>query len=217
MMAGEISAEEYEEVIKTVVPEEARPKFKPVGKIDLDSLNKKPAPAKKEAPVEESQLLAEVRREMAEDMKTTVEEKKPVKDVHKEEVEVKPELPVVEEKQEVIVEEKNNMLYVNNNKVDFYSVSDAAKEYDYTSEDDFYNRNSGAGYIYYIIGDVVFVRFSASGDAFSDELYFVDNNGKIIKKINGENADMILSRNTGIIDSVEVRRNFLSVYFIIKN
>ena len=100
-----ISIEGYEqpkkeEVIKTVVPEEARPKFKPVGKIDLDSLNKKPAPAKKEAPVEESQLLAEVRREMAEDMKTIVEEKKPVKDVHKEEVKVKPELPVVEEKQE---------------------------------------------------------------------------------------------------------------------
>ena len=100
-----ISIEGYEqpkkeEVIKTVVPEEARPKFKPVGKIDLDSLNKKPAPAKKEAPVEESQLLAEVRREMAEDMKATVEEKKPVKDVHKEEIEVKSELPVVEEKQE---------------------------------------------------------------------------------------------------------------------
>ena len=100
-----ISIEGYEqpkkeEVIKTVVPEEARPKFKPVGKIDLDSLNKKPAPAKKEVPVEESQLLAEVRREMAEDMKATVEEKKPVKDVHKEEIEVKPELPVVEEKQE---------------------------------------------------------------------------------------------------------------------
>ena len=100
-----ISIEGYEqpkkeEVIKTVVPEEARPKFKPVGKIDLDSLNKKPAPAKKEVPVEESQLLAEVRREMAEDMKATVEEKKPVKDVHKEEVEVKPELSVVEEKQE---------------------------------------------------------------------------------------------------------------------
>jgi len=28
-------------MIKTVVPEEARPKFKPVGKIDLDNLNKK--------------------------------------------------------------------------------------------------------------------------------------------------------------------------------
>ena len=28
-----------EDVIKTVVPEDARPKFKPVGKIDLDKLN----------------------------------------------------------------------------------------------------------------------------------------------------------------------------------
>ena len=27
-----------EDVIKTVVPEDARPKFKPVGKIDLDKL-----------------------------------------------------------------------------------------------------------------------------------------------------------------------------------
>lgn len=33
------------EEIKTVVPEDARPKFKPVGKIDLDKLNRRPAPA----------------------------------------------------------------------------------------------------------------------------------------------------------------------------
>lgn len=35
------------EEIKTVVPEDARPKFKPVGKIDLDKLNRRPAPAQK--------------------------------------------------------------------------------------------------------------------------------------------------------------------------
>ena len=41
------------EEIKTVIPEDARPKFKPVGKIDLDSLNRKPAPApEKEVVVE---------------------------------------------------------------------------------------------------------------------------------------------------------------------
>ena len=34
---------EKEEVVKTVVPEEARPKLKQVGKIDLDSLNRRPA------------------------------------------------------------------------------------------------------------------------------------------------------------------------------
>ena len=35
---------EKEEVVKTVIPEEARPKLKQVGKIDLDNLNKKTAP-----------------------------------------------------------------------------------------------------------------------------------------------------------------------------
>ena len=36
------------EEIKTVVPEDARPKFKPVGKIDLDKLNRKPVVEKVE-------------------------------------------------------------------------------------------------------------------------------------------------------------------------
>ncbi len=36
--------------VKTVVPEEARPKFKTVGKIDLDNLNKKSAPKPEPAP-----------------------------------------------------------------------------------------------------------------------------------------------------------------------
>lgn len=35
---------EKDDVMKTVIPEEARPKFKQVGKIDLDSLNKRTAP-----------------------------------------------------------------------------------------------------------------------------------------------------------------------------
>ena len=38
------------EEIKTVVPEDARPKFKPVGKIDLDKLNRRPAPAPQPEP-----------------------------------------------------------------------------------------------------------------------------------------------------------------------
>ena len=43
------------EEIKTVVPEDARPKFKPVGKIDLDKLNRRPAPAQeKEKEAEKS-------------------------------------------------------------------------------------------------------------------------------------------------------------------
>ena len=40
-----------EEVVKTVIPEDVRPKFKQVGKIDLDSLNKRPAPKAAEQPV----------------------------------------------------------------------------------------------------------------------------------------------------------------------
>ena len=40
-----------EEVVKIVIPEDVRPKFKQVGKIDLDSLNKRPAPKVAEQPV----------------------------------------------------------------------------------------------------------------------------------------------------------------------
>ena len=40
-----------EEVVKTVIPEDVRPKFKQVGKIDLGSLNKRPAPKVAEQPV----------------------------------------------------------------------------------------------------------------------------------------------------------------------
>ena len=40
-----------EEVVKTVISEDVRPKFKQVGKIDLDSLNKRPAPKVAEQPV----------------------------------------------------------------------------------------------------------------------------------------------------------------------
>ena len=44
-----------EETVKTFAPEDSRPKFKPIGKIDLDSLNKKkPAPAVNPQPVEKA-------------------------------------------------------------------------------------------------------------------------------------------------------------------
>ena len=47
-----------EDVIKTVVPEDARPKFKPVGKIDLDKLNRKPVVEKvEEKKVEEQEVV----------------------------------------------------------------------------------------------------------------------------------------------------------------
>ena len=46
------------EEIKTVVPEEVRPKFKPVGKIDLDKLNHRPA-VEKEPDTEIKEVLTE--------------------------------------------------------------------------------------------------------------------------------------------------------------
>ena len=46
------------EEIKTVVPEDARPKFKPVGKIDLDKLNRRPA-APAPAPAQEKEKEVE--------------------------------------------------------------------------------------------------------------------------------------------------------------
>ena len=81
-----------EEVVKVVVPEDARPKFKPVGKIDLDNLNKKPAAQKVEDPV------------TVEEPKPVVEEKKPepVKPVEA----PKPEPVIVEEPKPEVVEEK---------------------------------------------------------------------------------------------------------------
>ena len=59
-----------EDVIKTVVPEDARPKFKPVGKIDLDKLNgrktekvEKEPEQKKETVVERPVVKPEVKKE----------------------------------------------------------------------------------------------------------------------------------------------------------
>lgn len=59
------------EEIKTVVPEDVRPKFKPVGKIDLDKLGQKPAPVREKEKEEE-----ELPEKMIEEKK--VEEPVPV-------------------------------------------------------------------------------------------------------------------------------------------
>lgn len=62
------------EEIKTVVPEDARPKFKPVGKIDLDKLNRRPA-APAPAPAQEKEKEVEKAVVVEE---TKVEEPAPV-------------------------------------------------------------------------------------------------------------------------------------------
>ena len=90
-----------EEVVKTVVPEDARPKFKPVGKIDLDNLNKKPSKSKVEEPVVEPEPVKVVEEKQPE-VEKVVEKPAPVVE------EKQPEpVKIAEEKQsEVIVEEK---------------------------------------------------------------------------------------------------------------
>ena len=90
-----------DDVIKTVIPEDVRPKFKPVGKIDLDKLNRKveKAPVKEEP---KPQPVAAEEKKVAEEVKPVVNE------VKKEEVTVTPatsELkPVKEEPKPVVVE-----------------------------------------------------------------------------------------------------------------
>ena len=93
-----ISIEGYEEpkkeeVVKTVVPEDARPKFKPVGKIDLDNLNKKSVAPKVEEKTEEPEQIEVVVEKQPEPVKV-VEEIAPVKE------EKQPEpIKIIEEKQ----------------------------------------------------------------------------------------------------------------------
>ena len=82
-----------EDVIKTVVPEDARPKFKPVGKIDLDKLNgRKPEKVEKEPEQKQEEPVVE-RPVVKPEVKKEPEKREP--EVKKEEV-VTPPVSVVE-------------------------------------------------------------------------------------------------------------------------
>ena len=63
-----------EEVVKAVVPEDARPKFKPVGKIDLDKLNRKHTVEKEKEAEPDKPVIEEVK---AEEPVSVVEAPKP--------------------------------------------------------------------------------------------------------------------------------------------
>ena len=52
-----------EEVVKTVVPEDVRPKFKPVGKIDLDKLNRNHTVEKEKEVEPEKPVVEEIKAE----------------------------------------------------------------------------------------------------------------------------------------------------------
>lgn len=106
------SKKEKEEVVKTVIPEEARPKLKQVGKIDLDNLNKKTAPKVVEPVakvIEQTPKAEPVVEKVVERKETPQPEKETPKPVVVEEK--KPEsapqpapAPVLEEKKEPKIE-----------------------------------------------------------------------------------------------------------------
>ena len=106
------SKKEKEEVVKTVIPEEARPKLKQVGKIDLDNLNKKTAPKVVEPAakvIEQTPKAEPVVEKVVERKETPQPEKETPKPVVVEEKKPDPApqpapAPVLEEKKEPKIE-----------------------------------------------------------------------------------------------------------------
>lgn len=106
------SKKEKEEVVKTVIPEEARPKLKQVGKIDLDNLNKKTAPKVVEPAakvIEQTPKAESVVEKVVERKETPQPEKETPKPVVVEEKKPEPApqpapAPVLEEKKEPKIE-----------------------------------------------------------------------------------------------------------------
>ena len=106
------SKKEKEEVVKTVIPEEARPKLKQVGKIDLDNLNKKTAPKVVEPVakvIEQTPKAEPVVEKVVERKETPQPEKETPKPVEVEEKKPEPApqpapAPVLEEKKEPKIE-----------------------------------------------------------------------------------------------------------------
>ena len=106
------SKKEKEEVVKTVIPEEAHPKLKQVGKIDLDNLNKKTAPKVVEPVakvIEQTPKAEPVVEKVVERKETPQPQKETPKPVVVEEKKPEPApqpapAPVLEEKKEPKIE-----------------------------------------------------------------------------------------------------------------
>ena len=95
----EVEAPKSNDVIKTVVPEEVRPKFKPVGKIDLDKLNHRKAEKEPAAIIKEETVTPQ-----SEHLDPATE-KEPATMVRQESVEKQETTPVVVEKKSVVIEQ----------------------------------------------------------------------------------------------------------------
>ena len=124
-----ISDEQYEALVKKEKEKkkeeeapkvEARQEFKPLGKIDLDSLNKRPATAApKETPKTEAAAGSPVKEEKKEEI---IEAKVEVEDVKQES---KPERAIVEDEEEIKPSEEETV-----------AVQDDEEETDVPEEDD---------------------------------------------------------------------------------
>ena len=117
------------EVIETVVPEDVRPKFKPVGKIDLDGLKKKKKPAvvePAETPVvQEGPAKPEPENKQAEVEKTGVKtEEAPVQQPQVEEKQEpkQPEIKAEELKPEPMEEEKKQQSVQENKEDEVFKI-----------------------------------------------------------------------------------------------
>ena len=117
------------EVIETVVPEDVRPKFKPVGKIDLDGLKKKKKPAvvePAETPVvQEGPAKPEPENKQAEVEKTEVKtEEAPVQQPQVEEKQEpkQPEIKAEELKPEPMEEEKKQQSVQENKEYEVFKI-----------------------------------------------------------------------------------------------
>ena len=117
------------EVIETVVPEDVRPKFKPVGKIDLDGLKKKKKPAvvePAETPVvQEGPAKPEPENKQAEVEKTEVKtEEAPVQQPQVEEKQEpkQPEIKAEELKTEPMEEEKKQQSVQENKEDEVFKI-----------------------------------------------------------------------------------------------
>ena len=117
------------EVIETVVPEDVRPKFKPVGKIDLDGLKKKKKPAvvePAETPVvQEGPAKPEPENKQADEEKTEVKtEEAPVQQPQVEEKQEpkQPEIKAEELKPEPMEEEKKQQSVQENKEDEVFKI-----------------------------------------------------------------------------------------------
>ena len=103
-----------DDVIKTVVPEDARPKFKPVGKIDLDALNRRKKPEQTPSP-ETPREEKNITEEKSEEPKAEIKETAPATETSSESATETNQVPATREEEVVPANEKETTEVTDNN------------------------------------------------------------------------------------------------------